>query len=81
MPDYVIYGWQGVLAPAGTPPAVIEQLSQAVSKALATPDLKSRLTAQGTDPAYLPPAEFRTYITGEQKRWSDVIRSAKIKLD
>lgn len=81
MPDYVIYGWQGVLAPAGTPQAVIDQISLAVGKALAAPDLKGRLSGQGTEPAYLPPAEFRTYMAAESKRWSDVIRSAKIKLD
>ena len=81
MPDYVIYGWQGVLAPTGTPPALIEQLSQAISKALATPELKARLSGQGTEPAHMPPAEFQTYITAERKRWGDVIRSAKIRLD
>lgn len=81
MPDYVIYGWQGVLAPAGTPPGIVEQLSLAINKALATPDLKARLSAQGTEPAYMPPTEFRIYIAAEQKRWGDVIRSAKIKLD
>ena len=78
LPDYVIYGWQGVLAPAGTAPEIIDQLSLAVSKALAVPDLKGRLTAQGTDPAYLPPLEFKAYIAAEQKRWGDLIRSAKI---
>ena len=81
MPDYVIYGWQGVLAPANTPQAIIDQLSQAVGKALAAPDLRGRLSGQGTEPAYLPPAEFRSYMAAESKRWGDVIRSAKIKLD
>ncbi len=81
LPDYVIYGWQGVLAPTGTPPAVVEQLSQAVSRALSAPDLKARLSGQGTEPAYMPPPEFRTYINAEQKRWGEVIRNAKIKLD
>jgi tripartite-type tricarboxylate transporter receptor subunit TctC len=81
LPDYVIYGWQGVLAPSGTPPAIIEQLSQAINKALATPELKARLSGQGTEPAHLPPAEFQTYIAAERKRWGDVIRSARIKLE
>jgi tripartite-type tricarboxylate transporter receptor subunit TctC len=81
MPEFVIYGWQGVLAPTGTPPAVIERLSQEISRALAQPDLKNRLSGQGTEPAYLPPTEFRTYISAEEKRWSEVIRSAKITLD
>lgn len=79
--DFVIYGWQGVLAPTGTPQAVIERLSAEVGKALAAGDLKARLSAQGTEPAYQPPAEFRAFIGAEQKRWSEVIRSAKITLD
>ena len=53
----------------------------AQGKALATPDLKTRLSGQGTEPAYLPPADFKAYIATEQKRWGDVIRGAKIKLD
>jgi len=81
LPEFVIYGWQGVLAPAGTPQAIIDRLSQDIAKGLAAPDLKNRLSAQGTEPAYLPPAEFRAYIAGEEKRWAEVIRSAKITLD
>jgi tripartite-type tricarboxylate transporter receptor subunit TctC len=81
MPDFVIYGWQGVLAPTGTPQAIIDRLSAEIGKALAAPDLKSRLSAQGTEPSYQSPAEFRAYIAGEQKRWAEVIRSANIKLD
>lgn len=81
MPDFVIYGWQGVLAPTGTPQAVIDKLTQEIAKALASPDLKARLSGQGTEPAYLPPAEFRTYIAGEEKRWAEVIRTSKIVLD
>jgi tripartite-type tricarboxylate transporter receptor subunit TctC len=81
MPDFVIYGWQGVLAPTGTPQAIIDRLSAEIAKALAAPDLKSRLSAQGTEPSYQSPAEFRAYIASEQKRWAEVIVSAKIKLD
>ena len=79
--DLVIYGWQGVLAPAGTPPTIIEKLTQEVARALANPALKARLSGQGTEPSYLNPAQFRSYITGEQARWANVISSAKITLD
>jgi len=79
--DLVIYGWQGVLAPASTPSAIIEKLTQEVAKALANPALKARLSGQGTEPSYLNPAQFRSYITGEQARWANVISSAKITLD
>jgi len=79
--DLVIYGWQGVLAPAGTPPSIIEKLTQEVARALANPALKARLSGQGTEPSYLNPVQFRSYITGEQVRWANVISSAKITLD
>ena len=79
--DLVIYGWQGVLAPANTPSVIIEKLTQEVAKALANPALKARLSGQGTEPSYLNPVQFRSYITGEQARWANVISSAKITLD
>jgi len=79
--DLVIYGWQGVLAPASTPSAIIEKLTQEVARALANPALKARLSGQGTEPSYLNPAQFRSYIAGEQARWANVISSAKITLD
>ncbi|MBS0321976.1 MAG: tripartite tricarboxylate transporter substrate binding protein [Proteobacteria bacterium] len=79
--DFVIYGWQGVLAPAGTPQAVIDRVATAVKEALATPELAAKLSAQGTEPAYLPPAAFRTFIDGESRRWAGVIKAANIKID
>ena len=79
--DLVIYGWQGVLAPAGTPPTIIEKLTQEVARALANPALKARLSGQGTEPSYLNPLQFRSYIAGEQMRWANVTSSAKITLD
>ncbi|MDQ6620560.1 MAG: tripartite tricarboxylate transporter substrate binding protein [Pseudomonadota bacterium] len=81
LPDFVIYGWQGVLAPAGTSPALVAQLNAAIGKALADPALKARLSGQGTEPAFTSAAQFREFITAEQKRWSDVIRTARITVD
>ncbi len=79
--DFVVYGWQGVLAPAGTPRETVDRLARGVAQALALPDLKARLSGQGTEPSYLGPADFRSYIAGEQRRWAEVIRNAKITLD
>jgi len=81
MPDFVIYGWQGVLAPAGTPSSIIDRISLEIQKALANPELKSRLSSQGTEPAYQSPQDFKNYIQAEQKRWSEVIKAGKITLD
>lgn len=81
LPDMVVYGWQGVLAPTGTPAAIIERMSQEIARALAQPELRSRLTAQGTDPAPLAPAQFQAFMAAEHKRYGEVVRGAKISLD
>jgi tripartite-type tricarboxylate transporter receptor subunit TctC len=80
-PDMTIYGWQGLLAPAGTPQPIVDKLTQEISKVLADPVLAKKLTDQGTEPAYQPPGEFQQYITAEQARWAKVIRSANIKVE
>jgi len=79
--DFVIYGWQGVLAPAGTPAEVIDRLNADIGKALADPALRSRLSGQGTEPAFSSAADFRAFIAAENKRWGDVVRSANITVD
>ena len=80
-PDLVVYGWQGVMVPAGTPAAIVARLSAAVGQVLSDPGLAERLTKQGTSPAYLDTAAFQAYIDREAKRWADVIRSAKITVE
>lgn len=81
LPDFVIYGSQGVLAPPGTPAAVIERLTAAVKRALETPELNAKLAGQGTDPAFMPPSDFAAFIAAERKRWTEVITRAKIVAD
>ena len=79
--DLVVYGWQGVMVPAGTPSAIIAKLSSEIGKALSDPDLSQRLAKQGTSPAYLDTAAFKAYIDREAKRWANVIRSANITVE
>lgn len=79
--DMIVYGWQGVLAPTGTPGAIIERLSQEVARALALPDLRGRLVSQGTEPAPQSPAQFAAFLAAEHKRYGEVVRSAKVSLD
>jgi tripartite-type tricarboxylate transporter receptor subunit TctC len=80
-PDLVVYGWQGVMVPAGTPDAIIARLSSAIGQVLSEPGLSDRLSKQGTSPAYLDTAAFKTYIDSEAKRWAEVIRSANITVE
>ena len=79
--DFVIYGWQGVLAPTGTPAEVVDRLNADIGKALADPALRARLSGQGTEPAFSSAADFRAFIAAENKRWGDVVRSANITVD
>ncbi|MEO8739881.1 MAG: tripartite tricarboxylate transporter substrate binding protein [Casimicrobiaceae bacterium] len=81
LPNFVIYGWQGVLAPAGTPAAVIDRLTAAIKQTLATPELNAKLAGQGTYPAFMPAPEFVSFIAAERKRWTEVITRAKIVAD
>ena len=80
-PDLVVYGWQGVMVPAGTPAAAISRLSSAIGEVLSDPGLSERLSKQGTSPAYLDTAAFKAYIDSEAKRWAGVIKSANITVE
>jgi len=80
-PDLVVYGWQGVIVPAGTPAAIVTRLSAEIGKALSDPELSQRLGQQGTSPAYLDTPAFKAYIDAEAKRWAGVIRSANIRIE
>src|SRR5690606_25251410 len=75
-----VYGWQGLLAPAGTPEAVIERLSAAVEKVLSEPSMKAKFASQGAEVAYQDPAAFGGYIQAEQQRWGKVIQTTGIKV-
>jgi tripartite-type tricarboxylate transporter receptor subunit TctC len=74
-------GFQGVLAPAGTPPAVVAKLSEALLKALAQPEVKERFAQQGLDAAPSTPAEFAAFIRSEIAKWARVAKEANIKAD
>ena len=74
-------GFQGVLAPAGTPPAAVAKLSEALLKALAQPEVLERFAAQGLDAVPSTPAEFAAFIRSEIVKWGRVAKEANIKAD
>jgi tripartite-type tricarboxylate transporter receptor subunit TctC len=74
-------GFQGVLAPAGTPPAAVARLSEALMKALAQPEVMERFAQQGLDAAPSTPAEFAAFIRAEIDKWAKVAKAANIKAD
>ena len=74
-------GWYGALVPAGTPAAVVSRLHAAFAAALQAPEMRERLTAMGVEPVGGSSEEFRNYLLGERKKWAEVIKTAKIKVD
>jgi tripartite-type tricarboxylate transporter receptor subunit TctC len=73
--------WYGLLAPAGTPAAIVTRLHQDTVKILAMPDMREKLGAQGIEPVGGTPAEFGAYIKSEISKWGRVIREAGIKAE
>ena len=70
--------WAGILAPAGTPPAVIKRVADEVAAIVKLPDVKQKFDEMGTIPAGSTPAEFESFIGTETTKWGKVIRDAKI---
>lgn len=73
--------WNALVAPAGTPPAVISQINAEVRNALGNPAVKEKLKAQLIDPAPSTPEELRDRIASEKKLWGDVIKGAEIRVN
>ncbi len=71
--------WYGIVAPAGTPPAIIGRLNAALRAILAGAEMRERLAALGAVPAAGPPEEFARHIETEIARWRDVVRAANLK--
>ncbi|MBI1964727.1 MAG: tripartite tricarboxylate transporter substrate binding protein [Betaproteobacteria bacterium] len=78
VPGYEFSTWFGLLAPAGTPKAIITRLNQATVKGLNASDLREKLQSQGVDPQPTTPAEFGKLLRSEIKRWREVIEWAGI---
>ena len=79
--DYEVIGWFGMLAPAGTPQAIVDQLRAEVGKAIASPDIRERMVNEGAKPVGDTPAEFGRFLRSEIARWTKIIQQAGIKLD
>jgi tripartite-type tricarboxylate transporter receptor subunit TctC len=78
--DYDVTAWYGLLAPARTPPAIIEKVNAIVVKALQDKALRDDLYARGVEPIGSSPKQFQDFIAVEYARWGDVIRRAGIKM-
>jgi tripartite-type tricarboxylate transporter receptor subunit TctC len=80
LPGYDLQEYQGIMVPAGTPPAVVKRLNSDIVKALSVPELKERFTTQGAQVIGSTPEQLTAHIKTQTGLWGKVIKSAGIKL-
>ena len=73
--------WNGMLAPAATPRALIARLNQELVRVLSTAETRERFASMGADAAHSTPEEFRAFIAAEEKKWAKVVRETGIRVD
>ena len=81
VPDFEVTAWQSLLAPAGTPPEVVERLSAEVRRGLAEPEVRRRIAEVGALPRGTTPAEFGAFLAAEVRRWEPVVRASGATVD
>ena len=79
VPGVVVVNWYGLIAPRGTPPAIVERISREAAKAVQSPEISGRLTADGSSSVGSTPQVFAERIRAEHAQWSKVIKHAGIR--
>ncbi|MDB5867036.1 MAG: hypothetical protein JWO70_4842 [Betaproteobacteria bacterium] len=81
IPGFDATSWQGILAPAGTPPLIVARIRDTAAKALQAPDVHQRLVDSGYTPVGSTPAEFGAFIRTEMSKWAKVVKASGATLD
>ena len=81
VPGYDATAWFGVLAPAGTPAAIVEQLATAIQKAVKTPEVTEAMLKGGAEPVGSTPAQFDAFYKAEVEKWAKVVKSANVQVE
>ena len=80
VPGYEVYTWWGVFGPARMPPALVKRVYDEIAKAVRTPEVADKLSAQGMEVLAAPPEQLDAFVRKEIPRWAKVIKDNKIKL-
>lgn len=81
IPGYTATTWNGLVAPAGTPPAIIRQINAALNRVLQRPDVQERFIAMGQDVVRGSPEDFGRLLLAERTKWEKLIKEAGIKAE
>ncbi len=81
LPGYSAVGWIGAVAPAGTPPEIVQKLYVAIAAALKSPDLRDKLLATAAEPVGSSPAEFSAFMQTESRKWAKAVRESGASAD
>ncbi len=79
--NFEVVGFYGFLAPAGTPKAVVDKLSDAFKQVLALPEVRNRMVSQGADPAFLGGDEFAKFLSDEMPKWATTVNASGARVD
>jgi tripartite-type tricarboxylate transporter receptor subunit TctC len=79
VPGYEATIWLGIMAPKGTPQAIVDKLNAEISKVVNRPDVKAAWAKQGVEPLVMSPAEFEKYLKADIEKWAKVVKDAGIK--
>jgi tripartite-type tricarboxylate transporter receptor subunit TctC len=81
LPGYEIGSWQGVFAPAGTPPDIVKRLNAEIVKIINMPDVQRKLLDLGAEPVANSSEDFTAFVKTEVVKWGDVVRKSGAKVD
>jgi tripartite-type tricarboxylate transporter receptor subunit TctC len=81
LPGFDVTGWIGVLAPHGTPPAILKRLSDEITGIMQTPEIREKMAESGAIIPTLGPDYFAKFIHDESVRWQKVVKDANIKVE
>jgi tripartite-type tricarboxylate transporter receptor subunit TctC len=79
VPGYDSTIWLGIMAPAGTPKAIVDKLNAEINKAITRPDVRQAWDKQGAVAMVMTPAEFDAHLRKDIEKWAGVVKSAGIK--
>jgi tripartite-type tricarboxylate transporter receptor subunit TctC len=81
VPGFEVIGWNGLMAPAGTPPEIVAQLNAGIKKVLEQPQIAERISSQGSSATWSSASDFAAFIQSEIAKWGKVVKSSGARID